>query len=43
MRGEFIGVWSHLWDEVWMPLLADHEFPCKRRREIVALAGKIGR
>lgn len=27
MRGEFIGVWSHIWDEVWMPLLADHEFP----------------
>ena len=24
MRGEFIGVWSETWREIWLPLI-DHE------------------
>lgn len=27
MRGEFIAAWAYLWDDVWLPLLAEHEFP----------------
>jgi len=26
MRGEFIGVWSETWRELWLPLIADVDF-----------------
>ena len=40
MRGEFIGVWPELWNEVWQPLIDDHALEndifCELYRELDA-------
>lgn len=39
MRGEFIGVWSETWREIWLPLIDQEEVPedifCELYRELV--------
>lgn len=46
MRGEFIGVWSETWREIWLPLLDQEEVPedifCELYRELaVALKTRL--
>lgn len=46
MRGEFIGVWSEMWREIWLPLIGHEDVPedifCELYRELAGNPKKPG-